>query len=292
MLNFLFKTSIVVGTFGTLAFGFTMYNSGVRTLDQLQSKYSEASNVATALFTDAKLIQPTTYKFDLSDIQNKIRLATTLKVANLSSEQILKVHQTGARDTWVIGGFLKGNAYFDFKASFTGSVEYSTKEMTFSQEGKNLVVTLPTPIINLSDIKYAEISTTGNLSDIIGAKQNLLSKLETSAKNYNYSLFFNAADSRALVTQSANQAEQSLKQMIEGILKASNPNLDYSIIVRRANAQIANVVIQNGSGSDVLIPIGNIMNATVEPIVESLKTEDSSAQVTIQKVTNNTSPPN
>lgn len=292
MLNFLFKTSIVVGTFGTLAFGFTMYNSGVRTLDQLQSKYSEASNVATALFTDAKLIQPTTYKFDLSDIQNKIRLATTLKVANLSSEQIIKVHQTGARDTWVIGGFLKGNAYFDFKASFTGSVEYSTKEMTFSQEGKNLVVTLPTPIINLSDIKYAEISTTGNLSDIVGAKQNLLNKLETSAKNYNYSKFFNAEDSRTLVTQSANEAEQSLKQMIEGILKSSNPNLNYSIIVRRANAQIANVVIQNGSGSDVLIPIGNIMNATVEPIVDNLKTEDSSAQVTVQKVTNNTSPPN
>jgi hypothetical protein len=292
MLNWLFKFAFV-GTFaGTLVLACVMYNSGIRSIEQVQQKYNEVTNVATELLTDAKIVRPPTYDFDVSSIKNKIALTSTLKVANLSSEQIIKVHQTGTRDTWIIGGLLKGNAYFNFRATFTGSVEYNTKEINFAQEGKTITVTLGTPQIFLSDIKYAELETTGNLSNIVAAKQNMLSTLDTSAHNFHYSLYLANKDTKTLLTQTANQADESLKGMIQSILKASKPEVVYEVVIKRSDVPINIVSIQNGSGTDVQVPLKDILNATPEAIITSLKSSNSNAKVVIQSINNQTVAPN
>jgi hypothetical protein len=292
MLHNLFKIAFV-GTFaGTIILGFAFWNSGLRTLQEVQTKFDEATNVANELLTDAKIVRPPTYDFDITSIKNKIALTSTLKVANLSSEQIIKVHQTGTRDTWIIGALLKGNAYFNFRATFTGSVEYPTKDITFSQVGKTIIVTLGTPQIFLSDIKYSELDTTGNMSDILAAKQNMLSTLDSSAHNFNYSLYLANKDTKNLLTQTATQADDSLKTMVKSILKASKPEVDYEVIIKRSTVPITNIAIQNGSGTDLQIPIDDILTATPEAIITSLKSTNSKAKVVIQSVSNKTTTPN
>jgi LEA14-like dessication related protein len=291
MLNWLFKLVVVGGTCGSLVLGFALYNSGIRTVEQLQSKYNEVANVTTELLTDAKIVRPPTYDFDITSIKNKIALTSTLKVANLSSEQIIKVHQTGTRDTWIIGGLLKGNAYFNFRATFTGSVEYDTKDIAFTQEGKTIVATLGTPKIYLSDIKYAELETTGNLNDIVVAKQNMLDTLDTTAHNFNYSLYLANPNTKTLLTQTSNQANESLKAMVQGILRAARPDVEYTVVIRRSEVPIEFVTIQNGS-NDSQTPLQDILKATPEGIINRLKSSNSSAKVVVQSINNKTLKPN
>jgi hypothetical protein len=291
MLNWLFKLIVVGGTVGSLVIGVSLYNSGFRTIEDIQKKYGELTQVTTELLTDAKINRPPTYDFDISDIKNKIELTSTLKVAELSSEQIINIHQTGTRDTWVIGGLLKGNAYFNFKASFNGSVEYNTKEITFAQKGKQIIVTLGVPKILLNEIKYVEVGTSGNLSDILAAKQTMLSVLDSTASNYNYKLYFTDPKTKPLMTDASTQASDSLKSMINGILKAAKPDVDYEIVINGAAVGIDTVTIKNGSGTATQVPLGDILNADTTAISNRLIGTNSSAKVNFQVTKNQTSIP-
>jgi hypothetical protein len=291
MLNWLFKLVVVGGTCGTLVMGFALYNSGIRTVEQLQTKYNEVANVTTELLTDAKINRPPTYDFDISSIKNKIELTSTLKVCELSSEQMISIHQSGARDTWVIGGLLKGNAYFNFKASFNGSVEYNTKDITFSQQGKQIIVTLGVPKILLNEIKYVETGTTGNLSEILAAKQTMLATLDSTASKYNYKLYFTDPETKPLMTQAATQATLSLKSMIDGILKAARPDVDYDIVINGAAKGVDSVYILNGSGTTTQVPLGDILNADTTAISNRLISSNSNAKVNFKVTKNHTNLP-
>ena len=292
MFNWLSKVAFV-GTFaGMFILAASLYNNGFKTVEDIQKKYSELTNVTSELLTDAKIMRQPTYDLNIADIKNKISLSSQLKVANLSSEQVINVYQTGTRDTWVIGGLLKGSANFTFKATFTGSVEYNTKEIVFEQKGKTIVVTLGVPKILFNDIKYTELNTSGNLNDMLVAKSRLLSTLDSKAKSYNYSLYLNAPETKPLMTTAAKQASDSLKDMITKIINVTKPNVEYEVIVNGANNGVDTVTIQNGNNS-VIVPLASILTAVPDPILDHLiNGSDTKAQLNVKKVDNLTKPPN
>jgi hypothetical protein len=283
----IFKTLVLAGVGGTAVLGFMIYNGTVKNAQDAQQflthGYNSVAKVTHDLATNSKINRTPTVSLDLIKVTSHIDLTSLLKVAEISCEQEVTVSQTGRRDLFVLGYFLEGKAEIKIVSGFTGSVEYNLSEVKIRLEKDKIIVDLPPPIVKLTEVKNMETSASGDLDNLIAARQQVIQVLNSAlVLPYQYKLFFADEKTTELFTVSHNQATHALTDLIQATVKATQPNITetYKIVVNPSTEPTKSVTITTSKKNDVQIPLASIFNANDTAITNLLKSTNSSAIVT------------
>ncbi|MGL4758663.1 MAG: hypothetical protein ACRCXZ_04970 [Patescibacteria group bacterium] len=231
---FMYLTPIVA----ILIVCYGIYSGTVKSVQDLQNQIGSTVNGGKEFVQSLAPVKEAEVSVNVTDIKNELRLKTRIQAAEFSSKSTINVAQSGARDTWIIGGFLEGSATFSYSALFSGIVVYNLDKDT-DGEGLDvqlvdnvLTIKLPTPIVTITEVNIKRMDVAGNLANIHVEESQALSALESNVSvNYFYKQFFTGDQMKQLFTKSNLEAKTSLESFVGTLLnKAGAKNITVNVI--------------------------------------------------------------
>ena len=222
----LIKFQIALYSTGFLAVagaGYFVYNASLGSLNKAGEALNTTLQKGTEFVSSVAPVKDPTVEINVTDVKNQMNLKAKIESATFKSTSLVKITQTGARDTWVIGGLLEGSATFSYTTEFNGNVVYDLDKVIIQpgpvEPTTPLTLTLPAPTVNTSRVNIKRLDINGDLADLSIHEYNTNGDLETNdAQNWFYKQFYNEKSMTNLFEGANKTATDGLQTLIQTLM--------------------------------------------------------------------------
>lgn len=285
--------------------GYKLYIAYSKTANlgqSLGSVFDEVSDTAQKALIDSKevledltdMVTPqVSFDFDTAILATQLSQSAMLKSLTFGCQQKVSIKQTGNREVSFFGFTvdvpLEGFAEFEYNPSFSGDIEFDTAKLTIEQLEGNIQITLPVPVIYISEMKFNVTKDSGNLSKKELARrkgQEALDKVDNYP--YFFSLYFMSMEhGEKFIDQLLEQANDYIESVVKGLvtklMAQVKPGVSYDVFVS-FSGNPDKVVVYNGSGGTYSIPFSSIEAATIQNIIDDFGASAPNTQIEIKKL--------